>query len=73
MAKNRGKIVEVIQESETGFNQVFRNTKTNEEMSRSQFVGEIQQGNYPSYHIRELFGKKTPVSNPDSRKGNNLG
>ena len=73
MAKNRGKIVEVIQESESGRNQMFRNTKTNEEMSRPQFVREIQHGNYSSYHIRELDGIKTPASNPDSRKGNNLG
>ena len=73
MTKNRGKIVEVTQESETGRNKLFINTKTNEKMSRPQFVREIELGNYPDYHIRKIDGIKTPVSNPDSREGNNLG
>jgi hypothetical protein len=41
-------------------------------MSRSQFVKKIENGNYPNYHVRNIGGVKTPVSNPDGKSGNNL-
>ncbi|MDE0246372.1 MAG: hypothetical protein OXO56_00370, partial [Gammaproteobacteria bacterium] len=46
---------------------------TGADMTRAQFVREIEQGNYPNYHVREIDGVKTPVSNPDGSSRNNLG
>ena len=42
-------------------------------MTRSQFVKEIEKGNYENYHIRVINDIKTPVSNPDKSENNNLG
>lgn len=67
------KAIEVIQESESGRNERFHDTDTGQTMTRTQFVREIDKGNYPDYHIREINGVKTPVSNPDKSEGNNLG
>lgn len=67
------KKVVTIKESETGRNQVFKDTATNRQMSRSEFVSKINQNKYPDYHIRNINGVPTPVSNPDKSKGNNLG
>lgn len=41
-------------------------------MTRSQFVRQIQQGNYQNYHVRTINGIATPVSNPDGKTNNNL-
>jgi hypothetical protein len=68
-----GKRLKVTQESETGRNQRFRDTLTGEEMSRSEVVRRIEHGQYSNYHVREINGVKTPVSNPDGSEGNNLG
>ena len=42
-------------------------------MTRAQFVKAIKQGSFPDYHVRNINGIKTPVSNPDKTKKNNLG
>ena len=42
-------------------------------MTRARFVREIERGNYSNYHVRDVNGFKTPVSNPDVKEGNNLG
>jgi hypothetical protein len=42
-------------------------------MTRGQFVREINNGNYENYHVRNINGIPTPVSNPDSTRNNNLG
>ncbi|SER07224.1 hypothetical protein SAMN05421690_100766 [Nitrosomonas sp. Nm51] len=42
-------------------------------MTRTKFVKEIEHGNYQNYHVRNINGVKTPVSNPDGRDKNNLG
>ncbi|MFN2502030.1 MAG: hypothetical protein ABR530_08465 [Pyrinomonadaceae bacterium] len=68
-----GKRISVIQESDSGRNERFRDNHTNTEMTRSQFVREIEKGNYDNYHIREIDGVETPVSNPDGSERNNLG
>ncbi len=65
--------VKVIKEDKNGRNTKFRDTKTGEEMTRSQFVKAIESEKYPGYHIRNINGVKTPVSNPDSSDKNNLG
>jgi len=67
------KRVTVTQESSTGRNQQFHDNYTKADMTRAEFVKEIQNGNYENYHIRDLNGIKTPVSNPDKSHNNNLG
>ena len=64
--------VKVTQESESGRNQRFRDTRTGKEMTRVQFVRQIENGQYPNYHVRKINKIKTPVSNPDETKNNNL-
>lgn len=63
--------VKVVRESNTGRNEGFQDGNKN--MTRNQFVKEIKQGNYENYHIRNINGVDTPVSNPDSSKKDNLG
>ena len=59
-------------ESKSGRNRKFHDNYTNEDMTRAQFVREIESGSYSQYHVRKVNGVKTPVSNPDSIKNNNL-
>ncbi len=70
MARKR---VSVTRESDTGRNQKFHDNYSSADMTRSQFVREIESGNYSNYHVRKVNGIKTPVSNPDSTRNNNLG
>ena len=69
----RSRRVVVMQESPTGRNLHFKDTKTKEEMTRHQFTCRIEKGEYPDYHVRKVHGVKTPVSNPDCKTRNNLG
>ncbi len=62
----------VTGESDSGRNTNFHDNRTGEDMTRAQFVKKIEQGTYDSYHVRNVNGIKTPVSNPDGREGNNL-
>ena len=64
--------VEVIKESESGRNEKFRDTQSGKEMTRNQFVKEIEKGAYEDYHVRKINDVKTPVSNPDGKESNNL-
>lgn len=64
--------IKVTQESDSGRNQRFRDTRTGQEMTRAQFVKEIESGQYDKYHVRKINGVKTPVSNPDETTNNNL-
>lgn len=66
------KRVTVTEESDTGRNERFRDNRTRRDMSRPEFVRQIDSGNYPGYHIREIHGVRTPVSNPDASENNNL-
>jgi len=63
----------VTSENETGRNKTFRDNVTNRNMNAEQFVRSIELGRYEGYHIREINGVKTPVSNPDGKTKNNLG
>jgi uncharacterized protein DUF3892 len=65
--------IKVTEETDTGQNVGFKDTRTGEEMTRSEFVRKIEQGQYPKYHVREIDGVKTPASNPDGSANNNLG
>jgi len=67
------KRITVTNETDSGRNQRFRDNYTGDEMSRAEFVRRIEQGQYDNYHVREVNGVKTPVSNPDQSENNNLG
>lgn len=67
------KRVSVTIESNTGRNKRFHDNYKGTNMTRSQFVREINNGNYENYHVRNVNGIPTPVSNPDSKRNNNLG
>lgn len=67
------KRIAVIKESDSGRNQRFRDNRTGQEMTRSQFVKQIENSQYPNYHVRVVNKIKTPISNPDNTTNNNLG
>lgn len=69
MARKR---ISVTSESNTGRNQKFHDNYNGNDMTRAQFVKEIEQGSYENYHVRNINGVKTPVSNPDGSDKNNL-
>jgi hypothetical protein len=66
------KSVRVTSESDSGRNQRFHDDKSGKNMSRAEFVKEIEAGKFPDYHVRNVNGLNTPVSNPDRSEGNNL-
>lgn len=66
------KRVTTTNENSTGRNMTFHDNYTNRDMTRSQFVKQIESGNYGKYHVRVINGVKTPVSNPDKNVNNNL-
>lgn len=70
MARKR---ITVTHESNTGRNTQFHDNYTGVTMNRNEFVNSIKNGNYENYHIRNINGVLTPVSNPDGKTGNNLG
>lgn len=61
----------VVDESPTGLNRKFEDTKTKEILTRGEVADNIEQ--YPGYHVMEKNGKRIIRSNPDSSKDNNLG
>ena len=58
------KRVSVTRESSTGRNTNFHDNYTGANMTRAQFVRQINNGNYENYHVRNINGIDTPVSNP---------
>lgn len=66
------KRIKTTKESRSGRNTEFHDNFTGRNMSRAQFVKAIESGEYKSYHIRKINGVKTPVSNPDKTRNNNL-
>ncbi|MFA6397486.1 MAG: hypothetical protein WDK96_01400 [Candidatus Paceibacterota bacterium] len=66
------KTVIVTKESESGRNLNFHDNKSGKDMTRTQFVTEIEKGNFDDYHVRMVHGLKTPISNPDQKESNNL-
>lgn len=66
------KRISVTTESPSGRNEGFHDNTTGKNMTLEAFVKAIEQGQYPKYHIREINGIKTPVSNPDQSVKNNL-
>jgi hypothetical protein len=70
MARKR---IIVTSESNSGRNNKFHDNYNGSDMSRALFVKQIEQGNYSNYHVRQINGVKTPVSNPNGREHDNLG
>jgi hypothetical protein len=67
-----GKRITVGQESDSGRNEKFQDTRTGQIMTRPELVKKIEAGLYPDYHVRKINNIKTPVSNPDDTPNNNL-
>lgn len=67
------KRISVTNQSSTGRNIAFRDNVTGAKMTRTQFVSKIENNQYKNYHIRVIKNTKTPCSNPDNSKRNNLG
>lgn len=67
------KTVRVTNESESGRNLKFYDTKSDKNMNRPEFVKQIEQGKFPDYYVRKMNGLKTPISKPDKSESNNLG
>lgn len=65
--------VEVTDKNDTGRNLRFLDPDSGNQMTTPQFVREIEQGNYPDYHVRVIEGVKTPCSNPNAKESDNLG
>lgn len=66
----------VIEKDEDGNNKRFKDINTGAEMTKNQFVKAIKKdenGYQEGYHIRTINGVETPVSNPNSKKSDNLG
>lgn len=72
MPNSKGRL-SVTKETETGRNTGFQDNRTGQRMNRPEVVSKIEAGVYPGYHVRNINGLDTPVSNPDKKKGNNLG
>ncbi|WP_172188852.1 hypothetical protein [Lentilactobacillus kribbianus] len=66
------KRIKTTSESASGRNEQFHDNFTGKDMSRSQFVKEIKNGNYDNYSVKKINGLDTPVSKPDKTKNNNL-
>lgn len=65
------KKITVSYESPSGRNETFK--VGNGYLNRERLVKSIQNGNHPGYHVRNIKGVDTPVSNPDKSNKNNLG
>lgn len=65
--------IKVTKETDSGRNVGFLDTRTGKTMTRAEFVRAIENDQYQRYHVREINGVKTPVSNPDRSENNNLG
>ncbi|MGO2265832.1 MAG: hypothetical protein ACTH54_03235 [Vagococcus salmoninarum] len=62
----------VTKESDSGRNEKFHHNYTGKDLTRNQLVKEIESGKHSDMHVRTIGGIKTPVTNPDKNKGNNL-
>lgn len=66
------KSVRVTSEDDSGRNQRFHDDKSGKNMSRTEFVKQVEASKFPDYHVRKVNGLKTPVSNPDKSESSNL-
>ena len=67
------KTLKVTKESPTGRNLEFQKKNGGQKIPLAKMIKQIEAGKHPAYHTVKAGGKKAPRSNPDRRKGNNLG
>ena len=72
LIKMLAKQVSAIGKSKSGRNLQFRDNLTGQVMNLKQFAEAIESGKYSHYHNRVIGGLKTPCSNPDYSRFNNL-
>ncbi len=73
MGKKKPRLV-VVKENQSGMNEAFRDTVTNEVITRTEAARRIDSGQYDDYHhYRNEDGKLIIRSNPDRKESNNLG
>lgn len=63
--------IKATSENKTGRNTHF-DVGSRSNVTRAQVVREIKNGQHPDYHVREINGVLTPVSNPDKTTNNNI-
>ena len=71
--KGRKGNIKVTCESKSGRNKKFKDQTIGRTMTRAELNKAINNSTYSGYHVRNVNGKETPVSNPDSSKRKNLG
>lgn len=69
MARKKPRL-KVIDESPTGLNRKFIDTKTGETLTRGQVADRINE--FEDYHVMKRDNKRIIRSNPDGNKENNL-
>jgi hypothetical protein len=69
----KSNLVKVIKEDKNGRNVRFKDDITKKEMTDKGFVRAIKKGDYDKYHIRNINGVDTAVSNPNKNQSDNLG
>ena len=67
------KPVVVIEETDTGRNELFFDPVTGDILDRESFVLAIKNQDYPGYRITVVDGVEIPISKSDDRSDNNLG
>ncbi len=67
------KPVIVLEENETGRNELFCDLSNGDIFNREGFVAAIGNGKYPGYTVASIDGLATPMSKPDGVTSNNLG
>lgn len=67
------KRITVIEQNETGRNMKFKDNYNGSEMTRTQFVKKINNGEYPNYEVANINGTPTPKAKRDKSRKNNLG
>lgn len=67
------KPIVVIEENETGRNELFLDVASKIILTREEFVVAINTGQYPEYEVSEIANISTPMSKPDGLISNNLG
>ncbi|RAP26798.1 hypothetical protein DID74_01500 [Candidatus Marinamargulisbacteria bacterium SCGC AG-333-B06] len=63
----------VLEENETGRNELFCDLSNGDIFNREGFVAAIGNGKYPGYTVASIDGLATPMSKPDGVTSNNLG
>lgn len=72
-SKMESKGVIVLNEDETGRNELFYDLSREKIFTVDEFVVLIEGGLYSEYTVKVIQGRPTPVSKPDGEGSNNLG